>query len=131
MLESDIIVFFGDVVKNNRHFTRVNYTVGASVKYGNNVVICNTDNLSLRGMYLKTEHEIPLDIPVNVTVYHSSQSSLKFDATVVRRGANGIGLQINDLNANSFAQLRQIVADNSIDSGKVMQETFSMLKYIN
>jgi hypothetical protein len=117
-------------VLNNRHFTRVHYAVGASVKYGNNVVICNTDNLSLRGMYLKTEHEIPLNIPVSVTVYNSSQSSLKFNANVVRREDNGVGLQINDLNAHSFAQLRKIVADNSKDRGRVMQETYSMLKCI-
>ena len=52
---------------SKRNFTRVNYSVGASIKYGNDLVMGNTDNLSLRGMYLKTDHEIPLNTPVNVT----------------------------------------------------------------
>ncbi len=118
------------MLRNSRHFTRVNYSVGASVKYGNNVAICNTDNLSLRGMYLKTEEEIPLDASVNITIYHSSQASLKFGAKVVRKESTGVGVQIDDLNANSFAQLRNLVAENSKDQGKIMQETYKMLSCI-
>ena len=115
---------------DNRHFTRVDYAVGASIRYGNEVVMCKTGNLSLRGMYLKTEHEIPVDMPVNVTVYHSNQSSLKVSAQVVRREGNGIGLQINNLNVNSFVQLRSLISENSRDKEIVMQETFTMLKCI-
>jgi hypothetical protein len=115
---------------NTRHFTRVNYSVGASIRYGNEVVICNTNNLSLRGMSLKTEHDVPLDIPVQVTVYNSSQASLKVNAKVVWREGSGIGLHINNLNVNSFVQLRKIVTENSQDQGAVMQETFKMLKCI-
>jgi hypothetical protein len=81
-------------------------------------------------MYLKTEHEIPLDIPVNVTVYHSNMSSLKVNARVVRREESGVGLQINNLNVNSFVQLRNIVSDIIKDQGAVMQETYKMLKCI-
>jgi hypothetical protein len=115
----------------NRNFTRVNYAVGASISYNNEVVFCNTDNLSLRGMYLKTGHEIPLNTPVNVTVYNSRLSSLKVNALVVRRGENGVGLQINSLNVDSFVQLRNIVTENSNNRGVVLQETYKMLKYIN
>ena len=115
---------------NTRHFTRVNYTVGASIRYGDEVVICNTFNLSLRGMYLKTDHEIPLNIPVHVTVYQSNQESLKMNAKVVWRERDGVGLHINNLNINSFVQLRKIVTENCKDSGAVMQETFKMLKCI-
>lgn len=116
---------------NTRSFTRVGYSVGASVRYGNNVVIGSTDNISLRGIYLKTDHEIPLNIPVHVTVYSSSQTSLKFNAEVVRREEGGVGLQINNLNVNSFVQLRDIVYEQSNDQGKVMQETYKMLKCIH
>jgi hypothetical protein len=116
---------------NNRHFTRVNYSVGASISYGNEMVFCNTDNLSLRGMYLKTEHEIPLNIPVHVTVYNSNQTSLKVNAWVVRREENGVGLQINNMNVNSFVQLRNIVTENSRNQDVILQETYKMLECIN
>jgi hypothetical protein len=116
---------------NNRHFTRVNYAVGASITYGNEMVFCNTDNVSLRGMYLKTEHEIPLNIPVSVTVYNSNQSSLKINAWVVRKENNGVGLQINNMNVNSFVQLRNIVTENSNNQDAILQETYKMLECIN
>ena len=116
---------------NGRNFTRVNYSVGASIMYDNNVVMCSTDNLSLHGMYLKTDHDLPLNVPVHITVHHSSQSSFKVNAHVVRKEANGVGLKITDLNVGSFVQLRDIVAENSKDYMKVLTETLSMLKCIH
>jgi len=115
---------------NSRDFTRVTYAVGASISYGNEVVICTTDNLSLRGMYLKTRQEIPLNTPVDVTVYDSSLSSLKFNALVVWREESGVGLKINKLNVDTFVQLRDIVTEKSKDQGAVLQETYKMLKCI-
>lgn len=116
---------------NKRHFTRVNYTVGASISFGNEILFCNTGNLSLRGMFLKTEHEIPIDIPVHVTIYDSNLSSLKVNARVVRRESSGVGLSINYLDVNTFVQLRKIVTNYSKDPGSVTQETFKMLKCIH
>jgi hypothetical protein len=81
-------------------------------------------------MYLKTDHDIPLNAPVNVTVYHTNQISLKANAKVVRKEANGVGLQIDNLNVNSFVQLRNLVTERCSDKGAVMQETFKMLKCI-
>ena len=116
---------------NDRHFTRVNYDVGASISYGNQVAICTTGNLSLSGMYLKTGFEPPLDAPVQVTVYNSDLSSFKVTARVVRREESGLGLQINNLSIDSFVQLRNLVAEQSQDQGKILQETYKMLKYIH
>ena len=114
-----------------RSFTRVSYLAGATIRYGNEIVECKTDNLSLRGMYLKTERDIPLNLPVQVTVYHTGKSSLKFNASVVRKESNGIGLQIDNMQVDSFALLRDIVAQYSLHPGQIMQETFGMLKCIN
>ena len=115
---------------NGRNFTRVNCSVGASISYGDDVIMCNTDNLSLHGMYLKTEYDLPLNVPVHVTVHHSCQSSFMVNAHVVRKEANGVGLKITDLNVGSFVQLRDIVAEKSNDHMKVLTETLSMLKCI-
>jgi hypothetical protein len=116
---------------SQRAFTRVNYLVRASIQYGNTVVTGHTDNLSLRGMFMETDSDIPLKVPVNVSVdYRSRHSSFNFNAKVVRKEKNGVGLQIHKISADSFARLRDIVNKNCVDSGKVMNETFSMLKCI-
>jgi len=116
---------------NHRHFTRVNYNVGASLSFGNEVLFCNTGNLSLRGLFLKTDHDIPLNTPVQVTVYKSNQESLRVNARVVRKDDNGVGLKISYLDVNSFVQLRKIVTEFCTDPGAVTQETFKMLKCIH
>ena len=116
---------------NSRNFTRVRYTAGASILFGNEMVFCNTDNLSLCGMCLKTGQEIPLNIPVQVTVYNSNMTSFKVTAKVVWSEENEVGVKIDNLEVNSFVQLFNIVTDISQDQGIVMQETFKMLKYIN
>jgi hypothetical protein len=113
-----------------RKFTRVSYLTGASIRYGNEVAACKTDNVSLRGMYLQADLDIPANATVNVTVYHSNQSSFKINASVVRKEENGVALQITNLDTGSFARLRDIVSNNSDDPGKVMKETFGMLKCI-
>ena len=116
---------------NTRQFTRVKYSVGASITYDSEVFFCNTGNLSLRGVFLKTEYDLPLNIPVDVTVYHSNSTSLKVNACVVWREKDGVGLQINNLDVDSFSQLRDIVTENSIDRGAILQETYKMLKCID
>jgi hypothetical protein len=113
-----------------RDFTRVSHSVGASIRYDNSTVTCKISNLSIGGMYLKTDFDLPLHAPVNVTVHHLENSLFKVNASVVRKEPDGVGLQISSLSADSFMHLRDIVTDKSCDSNKVMQETFRMLKCI-
>jgi hypothetical protein len=117
-------------MKGRRRFTRVNYYSGASIRYDDVVVICNADNVSLHGLFLKTDQEIPLDIPVDVTVYQSILAPITVSARVVRRGVNGVSVQIDNLSIGSFVQLRNIVSENSTDQQKIMQETFNILKHL-
>ena len=116
---------------DNRQFSRVKYAVGASISYGNQVAICTTGNLSLRGMFLRTGYEVPLNTPVQVTVYHPDMASFKVNASVVRKEDNGIGLQIENLSIDSFVQLRDLVAGQSKDQGAILKETYRMLKCIH
>lgn len=116
---------------SGRNYIRVDYCLNASISYGsNNVTSCNTGNLSLQGMYLKTEEEILINTPVVVTLHGSSQSSIEFNAKIVRKGIDGVGLQIDKVNAKSFALLRDLIVERSNSYVKLMQETLTMLNCI-
>jgi hypothetical protein len=115
----------------SRQFTRVNCHDGASISYGEEVVFCNAENLSLRGFYLKTKHKMPLNVPVQVTIYHSNLTSIKLNATVVRNEDTGVGMQITNVTTSSFVKLRDIIIDQTHDPDAVLVETYKMLKYIN
>jgi hypothetical protein len=115
----------------NRQFTRVNCNDGASIIYGEEIIFCNADNFSLRGVYLKTKHKIPLNVPVKVTIYHSNLTAIKLNAAVVRNEENGVGMQITNVTASSFVKLRNIIIDNTNDPNVALLEMYKMLKYIN
>jgi PilZ domain len=115
----------------NRQFTRVNCNDGASIIYGGEVIFCNADNLSLRGFHLTTKHKMPLHVPVQVTIYHSNLTSIKINATVVRNEENGVGIEITNVTASSFVQLRKIIIDETHDPDTALAETYKMLRYIN
>ena len=114
-----------------RVFTRVNCSVKASIRYDDNVINCDIKTLSLQGMFLKTDHFIPLNAQVNITVYLSGQSTFDVTAKVVSTEPDGVCVKIDSLSINSFSQLRDIVSVNSNDYEKVIQETFGMVKRIH
>jgi hypothetical protein len=118
-------------IRIERVFTRVNCSVKASIRYGDNVINCDIKTLSLQGMFLKTDCFIPRNAQVNITVYHSGQSTFDVTAKVVSTEPDGVCVKIDSLSINSFSQLRDIVSVNSNDYEKVIQETFGMVKRIH
>jgi hypothetical protein len=116
---------------NGREFTRVNYLARAAILYDDTVVAGHTNNLSLCGVFIETLDDIPLNTPVDVMIdFRSSHESFNFNANVARKVPGGVGLKIASLNVDSFVRLRDVICKNSDDPGKVMDETFGMLKYI-
>lgn len=111
---------------NRRVFTRVDLSEWASVKYEEQIFFGDVGNVSLQGLFIKTEHEIPLNIPVEVTVYHTPATSIHLSANVVRREGNGVGMQIKDLDVNSFVHLRNAVAQKCNDHELLLRETYKM-----
>ena len=115
---------------NKRNFTRVEFSEGASIRYDEQVVFGHIQDLSLCGMYINTESEIPINKPVQVTVYHTPTASFKFKARVVRQGDLGYGFQVSQIDVKSFDSLRNIVEMKCSDQTVVMGETYRMLNFI-
>jgi len=116
---------------NKRDFTRVELSEWASVKYEEQIFFGDVGNVSLQGLFIKTEHEIPLYAPVEVTVYHSPATSIHLSASVVRREEHGFGMQIRELDVNSFVHLRNVVAKKCHDHELIMRETYKMANCIH
>jgi hypothetical protein len=114
-----------------RNFTRVEFSECASVKHDNQVFFCDIKNISLQGLFIKTDQELPLNAAVEITVYKSSDSSFRLRANVVRCEEMGLGMQIMRIDVNSFVQLRDLVAMQCNDQNIIMRETYSMAKCIH
>jgi hypothetical protein len=113
-----------------RNFTRVEFTECASVRYDDQVFFCDTINIGLQGLYIKTGQELPLDAEVEITVYYSQDSSIRLNANVVHCEELGLGLKLMGIDVHSFVHLRDVVAVKNNDQDRIIRETFRMARYI-
>lgn len=113
-----------------RCFTRVDFSECASVKHDDQVFFCDTQNVSLQGLFIKTCQELPLNTAVEITIYRSPDSSFRLNAKVVRCDQMGLGMQIKRIDAHSFVHLRDVVAMQCNDQDLIMRETYMMAKCI-
>jgi hypothetical protein len=116
---------------DKRNFTRVAFSGGASIKYNEQIFWGNVENVSLQGFFIKTKHDLPLDYPLEVTIYQSPNSSIYLDACVVRSEEDGWGMKISGVDVNSFVRLRDVVSEQCNDQTLLMHETYKMANCIH
>jgi hypothetical protein len=109
-----------------RNFTRVEFSECASVRHDGQVFFCDTVNISLQGLYIKTEQELPLSAEVEITVFYPTDSSFRLIANVVRCEELGLGIQIKGIDVQSFVHLRNVVAMKCNNQISIMRETYRM-----
>lgn len=114
-----------------RAFTRVNLSERATIRYGEQFVGGLVENISLRGLFVQTNQQIPLDLPVEVDVHLPHESALILSATVVRHGDEaGLGMRINRIDMRSLLNLRNLVEKQCGDQDLVTVETKKMVSYM-
>ena len=116
---------------DKRNFTRVNFSAEASIRYNGRVIVGDIENLSLQGLFIKTSQEIPLHMPLDVTVHPGSNAAFKLQASAVRGNGTGLGMQIRAMDVMSFVHLRNAVALHCSDHNEVMRETYKVVRYIH
>jgi hypothetical protein len=115
----------------NRNFTRVDFSGYASIKYDDNVVWGNVENLSLQGIFIKTSQDLPLNIPLEVTIHHYSNPSIHLHASAVHYKEAGAGMKIDEFDVKSFVRLRDVISLSCHDQGLLMNETYKLLHCIH
>ncbi|MSM41195.1 MAG: PilZ domain-containing protein [Geobacter sp.] len=114
-----------------RNFSRIPFNVGSVIKWTDKSYKGEVENLSLQGMFVKLAETIPQDEEVDVTIYLTGvtpQIPVNLKGVVIRSGADGAALKFIKMSTDSFIHLRNIMAHNTGDSGKVMDELFNFIK---
>jgi hypothetical protein len=92
---------------DNRRHDRIDCKTLALVKAGNITIRGEVENLSLKGLFVKTCSTIPMDESVDVTLYFlgdSSRLSFSLVGKVVRVTDEGIGLSFRRIDVDSLIQ---------------------------
>lgn len=130
-MTNKLFLFKGFLLMQKRNFTRVEFSECASVKHEDQVFFCDIKNMSLQGLFIKTDQELPISATVEITIYHPANSSFRLLANVVRCEEAGIGIQINRMDVHSFSRLRDVVAMQCNDLDLIMRETYKMTSCIH
>lgn len=89
----------------NRRFERVGFHTEAVIKHGELSFNGEVENLSLKGLFVKTDQKIEIDEQVEITVFfHGTDARLSFSlqAKVVRVTETGIGFNFQKIDIESL-----------------------------
>lgn len=117
-----------------RNFSRITFNVGTVVKWQDKSFKGEVENLSLQGMLADIHEPIPPGDEVEITIYltgASPQIPINLCGEVIRSSMDGLAVKFLNMNTDSFIHLRNIMAHNTGDSGKVMDELFNFIKHKN
>ena len=115
---------------STRRFTRVEISALATIEYDGQSLDGEIMEISLRGLFIRTEAHIPVGRQVHVKARYL-RKEFQFPATVIYEKGRGLGLKIDEINLPSFFQLRELIASKIDDPDAVIRETFIMADIIN
>jgi hypothetical protein len=113
-----------------RKFVRIPFNAKVSVKSKDATIEGQTENVSLRGMYLRNFAAVPLGEEVEVRISLPDAPAdriLVTKAVAVRYQDGGTGFQFGAMDFDSFFTLQEIVARVSGAPGQVMTEVLSFV----
>lgn len=115
-----------------RNFSRISFNVGTVITWKDKTFKGEVINLSLQGMCVNIVEPITAGDEVDITIYLtgvSPQIPINLKGEVIRNSDEGLALKFVKMSTDSFIHLRNIMAHNTGDSGKVMDELFNYIKH--
>lgn len=112
-------------MEERRNFSRVDFSVSALLQADGVALKGEVKDLSLRGLYLETEEQLPVGTPVEITIYLSASPDpvvINVSGSVARLVEGGVGCTFEKMDVDSFAHLRSIISYHAGDESKVMSE---------
>lgn len=114
-----------------RHFTRVPCSAAVSLQHDDRTVVCQLENLCLKGFFVRTRFQIPPETPVSVTFFQPPLASLGLEARVIRTDGPGLAIEIERMPVESFAVLRDIVSAQLHDPDAVLREVYKVVNCLH
>lgn len=115
-----------------RRFTRFPFKTKAKVIVSSedSLLEYETENVSLKGVFLQTDTPLPLQQEVEIELWmpdDSTKSKVKTKATVVRHQDGGMGLEFGAMEFEVFFALQDIISQVSGSPGLAAKEFFNFV----
>ncbi len=96
----------------NRRFDRIHFESQAMVQTGGQSFEASTENLSLNGLFIRTEKRLPVGNRAQIMFVlpsASRSSEISVNGAVVRSENDGMAFQFGSLDQDSFSLLKTII----------------------
>jgi hypothetical protein len=94
--------------KNARKFERCNFVCTTEVLFDNKYFECITEDVSLNGLTVRTEHRLPVGKPASLLLYlpnNAKRQPIRIESIVTRVKSNGLAFQFKSLDQSFFTLL--------------------------
>ena len=118
-------------MENRRKFSRVPFSVKGELQWRGNKTHGEVSDLSLQGMFFRTQASCEPGETLEVTLHLAGKSSdlaIHVEGVVVRSARDGVALRFEHLDLDSFVHLRSILAYNTGDADKIDEEFMRYIK---
>jgi len=108
-----------------RKFSRVEFHVAATVRFADRQFQGAVENLSMTGMFMLTNEQLTEGKIADITIILTGtlpEIAVNFTGVVTRIAEDGVGFTFEKVDLDSYTHLKNIIAYNSADSEKVMEE---------
>jgi len=104
----------------NRDKTRIDFETEVFIKAAAEIGVtsANSKNISMKGMFVRTNSEISIGTDCDVEVAlkgTTKQFTIKIKGTVVRKTTKGLGISFNAIDVESYFHLKKLLLYNSND----------------
>ncbi len=92
--------------------------------------ITTTGDISMTGILAKTEYKVALGTPCALELLFkgvSSKTSLYINGRIVRQAKDGLGIQFEDMEVDSYFHLNNFLKNAVLDPKTIQQEIFPYL----
>ena len=110
---------------DKRRFTRIDFAINALVTCDDAAFRGAVENLSLHGIFINTDKNLPMGAKVAITICLTEMEPeivINLSAKTVRIMDSGIGFEFEKMDIDSFTHLRSIISYRKGDADSVMNE---------
>ncbi len=89
--------------------------------------ISTTDDISMAGLFVKTDHKIPVGTPCTVELVFkgvSTKTSININGTIARQAKDGLGISFDEIEVDSYFHLNNFLKHTILDPKTIQQEIF-------
>lgn len=117
--------------QERRKKTRVHFATLVTVKTDTSEIVtdANSEDISMKGVFVRTDQEIPVGTPCDMEILLTGTSrrlALNIKGVITRQDSSGLGIAFDSMDLDSYVHLKNILLYNASDSEEIRREMFSL-----